>query len=527
MTGKRQEPDDDPSSSSMFSGFSVSRAAKKQRVERASAFASAEPDQASNSGPTGPIVIPMIKDLPATDAPSSSSMFSGFSVSRAAKKQRVERASAFASAEPDQASNSGPTGPIVIPMIKDNEWANIDEKKSENSKSDPKVPPPLESPKESDEETLRARAVRSLLSKATDGPPDETDGTNALDSIPLILQNKVPGLDSLNSDESKFLHDVSLRPEAISFTSDKYDRVPIDAFGAAMLRGMGWTDGGKIGRTNAGVAKPVEFTPRGRRQGLGAEAKVAEPPTRKDGRRWISKPGEKRKSAPMRARPDSDGRTRHHHAPGEKLMPAKNTKPHKDALVEIMSGKHSGLFGRIAKLSESKCEIRLNISDEKVLVSLKRISVLDEHMLSANHAAFRTRASHSGSRSSKSSEKAVRITWVVPHTRVRVVSKSLGGGRFYTKKGRVVDVVSPFEFMLLMDSGETLCGVFEKNVETVAPKVGRDVIMVCGEHKGRSGRLLEKSSSKNTAAVQFLPDLDVVKCTLDDLCEYVGPTDTD
>jgi G patch domain/KOW motif-containing protein len=31
-----------------------------------------------------------------------------------------------------------------------------------------------------------------------------------------------------------------------------YDSVPIDAFGAAMLRGMGWTEGAPIGNTRKG-----------------------------------------------------------------------------------------------------------------------------------------------------------------------------------------------------------------------------------------------------------------------------------
>ena len=33
---------------------------------------------------------------------------------------------------------------------------------------------------------------------------------------------------------------------------DDYDNVPVEAFGAAMLRGMGWEEGKPIGLTNRG-----------------------------------------------------------------------------------------------------------------------------------------------------------------------------------------------------------------------------------------------------------------------------------
>ena len=33
---------------------------------------------------------------------------------------------------------------------------------------------------------------------------------------------------------------------------DDYDNVPVEAFGAAMLRGMGWEEGKPIGLTNKG-----------------------------------------------------------------------------------------------------------------------------------------------------------------------------------------------------------------------------------------------------------------------------------
>jgi hypothetical protein len=63
---------------------------------------------------------------------------------------------------------------------------------------------------------------------------------------------------------TQLAHDVDVRPDAPSL--DDYDDVPVEAFGAAMLRGMGWTDGGEVGLTNKAVNKPVAPVQRDGRQ---------------------------------------------------------------------------------------------------------------------------------------------------------------------------------------------------------------------------------------------------------------------
>ena len=65
---------------------------------------------------------------------------------------------------------------------------------------------------------------------------------------------------------TQLAHDVDVRPDAPSL--DDYDDVPVEAFGAAMLRGMGWTDGGEVGLTNKAVNKPVAPVQRDGRQVL-------------------------------------------------------------------------------------------------------------------------------------------------------------------------------------------------------------------------------------------------------------------
>ncbi|KIW03401.1 uncharacterized protein PV09_05606 [Verruconis gallopava] len=73
-------------------------------------------------------------------------------------------------------------------------------------------------------------------------------------------------------DEEVFQRDYENAPDAP--TESDYDAVPIDEFGAAMLRGMGWKDGEAIGR-NKGQAPPKQRTLERRPELLGVGAKPA------------------------------------------------------------------------------------------------------------------------------------------------------------------------------------------------------------------------------------------------------------
>lgn len=59
-----------------------------------------------------------------------------------------------------------------------------------------------------------------------------------------------------HDEESSFRTDVASRPE--SATLDQYNAVPVEEFGAALLRGMGWKDGQAIGRGNYGSSGAAE-----------------------------------------------------------------------------------------------------------------------------------------------------------------------------------------------------------------------------------------------------------------------------
>ncbi|KAL5121919.1 DNA primase large subunit Spp2 [Pleosporales sp. CAS-2024a] len=76
----------------------------------------------------------------------------------------------------------------------------------------------------------------------------------------------------LHKHDDAFLDDVKNAPEAP--TLDSYEATPIEGFGAALLRGMGWKDGEAIGK-NGAPAKPKEVKRRPALLGIGAKEEAA------------------------------------------------------------------------------------------------------------------------------------------------------------------------------------------------------------------------------------------------------------
>lgn len=91
---------------------------------------------------------------------------------------------------------------------------------------------------------------------------------------PLLAQSMIPGLAEVDGDDAKFRHDLGHRAEDLSARSKAYTDVPVNEFGAALLRGMGWK--GPTGDEDAGAGGVKDVEPRHHRLGLGAQPKPPE-----------------------------------------------------------------------------------------------------------------------------------------------------------------------------------------------------------------------------------------------------------
>ncbi|EJT98339.1 hypothetical protein DACRYDRAFT_118638 [Dacryopinax primogenitus] len=103
------------------------------------------------------------------------------------------------------------------------------------------------------EETLEQRALRALLTGEDEKPH--------IDTIPMHVPTEAEA----------YQDDVVTRPD--SPTLDDYKRVPIEEFGAALLRGMGWKPGEAASRTRTGPTEPWLPKARPAFLGLGAKAR--------------------------------------------------------------------------------------------------------------------------------------------------------------------------------------------------------------------------------------------------------------
>eukprot|EP00252_Welwitschia_mirabilis_P021281 TRINITY_DN5414_c0_g1_i1.p1 TRINITY_DN5414_c0_g1~~TRINITY_DN5414_c0_g1_i1.p1 ORF type:complete len:542 (+),score=123.06 TRINITY_DN5414_c0_g1_i1:143-1768(+) len=157
---------------------------------------------------------------------------------------------------------------------------------------------------------------------------------------------------------------------------EKYDSLPVEDFGAALLRGMGWNESEGVGKKRK-VVDPVQFVRRVGREGLGAV-----PAPKVETQKRISKPGDKTEGKrDLVAAPGEDGKVRNVIGIGEKLVERVKKGASVGKVVRIVGGRHSGLKCEILDLihGESRIEkvlAKLIKSEEKAVIDVRDIADL-------------------------------------------------------------------------------------------------------------------------------------------------------
>jgi len=104
---------------------------------------------------------------------------------------------------------------------------------------------------------------------------------------------------------------------------------------------------------------------------------------------------------------------------------------------------------------------------------------------------------------------------------VRVVDREVQKGKFYNKKGTVLDVAPGGVCTVCMD-GNALVEVAQRRLETVLPKAGGTVMVVAGKEAGTKAKLLEKDSKHERVVIQGLTTLEVLTVSMDNVAEWRG-----
>ncbi|GAM19789.1 hypothetical protein SAMD00019534_029640, partial [Acytostelium subglobosum LB1] len=361
--------------------------------------------------------------------------------------------------------------------------------------------------------------------------PVTGSGTNTAATQVRPLIDKLDGLENYKDENEKFKYDMNSRPDQADI--DDYEETPIEVFGEAMLRGMGWAPGKGIGLSSKSDVEPIKFVKRaGYRLGLGAKpADVSD----KDKKYLVAPTGE-------------DGRVRHTIGLDTKLVSMKYGLDVGDKVL-VVAGTHEGMYAIVNSIpNESKVVISF-ASEEKAVVDKSDLQIV-EHGKATNatssskangNGKSSSNGSNSGSSSSSSKQPIKTIvsnndndneeeTWLRSNIMVKIVSKSLGDGKYYNKKATVVDVTGERLCVLELDGGKVLENVKQRWLETAIPRdKGSSVIIVQGKYRGRLGTLIERSQSssskKEVAIIQMVGDLSVREFDLDDICQYVGSKD--
>ncbi|XP_053552190.1 G-patch domain and KOW motifs-containing protein [Bombina bombina] len=453
--------------------------------------------------------------------------------------------------------------PLVIPLIRTNKWSRPDKPQETGGSVVPQT----------EEDSVLSQAVKELIEESRRSQEDDSTVDQTL-SIPLLMQNKVP--DGLEDGDKV---DVSLRPE--SAEAADYESVPVEQYGMAMLRGMGWKEGEGIGRTFKQDVKPLEQKLRPKGLGLGAD-------------RTALKNLE-------------DQKPRKPPKPGE--VPEEESKGlGKGSAVEIQSGAHKDLYGKVEGLDpdNSRAMVKLAISGKVVTVSqfalrlvssseykknakdLSRLSKVnqakkereakealmnnspenkphresspesrkpkerspqreksrahspkkekrrertperEQHRETSSNGRSREKRPRSPEREKeKKKNRAEPQGWLHRDLRVRFIDKHYKGGKYYNSKMLVEDVLSPRSCVCRTESGRLIDDIKQDMLETVIPKEeGDHVMVVMGQHRGQVGRILHRDKHKSSALVQLQGDQDTaLNFSYDVICHYTGACD--
>ncbi|XP_038638509.1 G-patch domain and KOW motifs-containing protein [Scyliorhinus canicula] len=380
---------------------------------------------------------------------------------------------------------------LSIPLIQKNRW--------HRPEPGNKVKEEKPGTKQEDSEVL-SRAVQELIEESQRYQQKWTEGSrDDLDlSIPLLKQNQAP---SGFEDGDKI--NVELRPE--SSTDADYESVPVDAYGLAMLRGMGWKEGEGIGRTFKQDVKPLEHQLRPKGLGLGADRSLIR---------------DLEEARPQRAL-----------KPGEEKRAEEPTGLVAGSLVQIEKGPHKCLYGKIEGLDTDNARVlvKLALGGKVVTVSQYNVQFVKRREYE-RYSKDLSNSVHSSKVGRSSSETASRDScWLRTDLFVRFIDKHYKGGKYYNSKVTIEDVLGYDSCVCRTEEGRLLEGIKQSMLETVIPKRDSDYVMVVlGQHKGLMGRILRRDKDRCRAVVQLQrEDEQVLKIDYDSICHYVGATDDD
>lgn len=246
--------------------------------------------------------------------------------------------------------------------------------------------------------------------------------------------------------------------EGLPDDKNDFEKIPINDYGAALLRGMGWKEGKGIGRDIDKVAEPIDPKPRPKGLGIGAN-------------------------------PEALGATSRTLSPDSILSIG--------SFVHINFGEHEGMSGFVSELSSIMATVRLSGSGESVKIERSSIILSGKPKQQNIH---------------QDPDPQPGPSWLTPNIRVKIQSKTLSNGTVYQCVAEVIDVHNDdngiIKAILRLPDGRIIADVHDRQVEPVRPIVGHHVIILDGQNKGDRGLLIRSEG-------------DICQIQLDDSFEFI------
>lgn len=367
-------------------------------------------------------------------------------------------------------------------------------------------------------------------------PKNHQQNTQNSHDLPILLKNRLVGNgnDHGKDDERLLKEELKLRP--VEPNMESYKKVPVEEFGAAMLRGMGWK-GLKNNSDKDSSDQVIKYVPRPERLGLGASqvADESELRTRKpiEASLGIELNRDEEKRIQQLERKKTKNKTLDlHHANyigiDEKL--SSTAKRFKSSIVEpgshvfIVDGPHSNLSARIInenRLDPAAWLVRLDVNEEILSIPKSHVKLYN---LEATQKVSKDKLQEPLTTASS-------FIWTCPGLKVKIKSKSsFMNGRYYNRKGSILDVQSDASCTIILDSSnETIYKVPQSALQTCLPRTANPATSTVKYLKNDRGseffhapfRVLQFNDQNGTAVIQAEDELEVVfEANYNDICEF-------
>lgn len=328
-----------------------------------------------------------------------------------------------------------------------------------------------------------------------------SDGVSKGTLLAALQRNKEqnPAIDAKTIDLANHAADLSVNSSA-------YSNIPVEEFGAALLRGMGWT--GTISGDQKSSYKEIQP----RKKGLGLGASAAD-----------SNNGGKRRQRQLEVndivRTEVSGHVCRALIVQSSGVPGLNK-------IRIQCEKDGRIVdvdrGTVTLVSSLELEDRPfvapTLENKPITDQTDTLDRLGGDAVQKISKPLISRNDHHHRPIVKDLDRDVdsgRRGWLFHGIRVKIVSKKVGGSALYLQKGVVEDIPLPGLALVKCGANGQVVEVKEKYLETVLPRMGEECMVLSGPHRGQRAILVERNDKKSIASIQLSESYEIISLDYD------------